>query len=63
MTDQEKALNQLLGQFKSIVMQLLNETADEFDAKIKDPEQREIYNAFTGRFGQKVLAIQVTPNN
>jgi hypothetical protein len=59
MDNQQEAVNQLLGQFKSRVLMLLNETADEFDARELTDAQREIYNDFTGQFGQKVLAIKM----
>lgn len=55
---QQETLDQIVGQIKNDILMMLNATADEFDAmELTDP-QREIYNKFTGVFGQKVLAIR-----
>jgi hypothetical protein len=56
----QQAVDSLLGQFKNQVMMMLNETADEFDARELTDEQKFIYNEFTAAFGQKVLSMRVT---
>jgi hypothetical protein len=52
-------VEQLVGQLKVLVMQMLNETADEFDEKDLTPEQRQTYNDFTGVFGNKILSLRL----
>lgn len=56
----DQALQRLLGQFKAAVIDMLNKTADEFDARELTDDQRRVYNDFTGSFGQKVLSLQIT---
>lgn len=59
MNPQELA-DQLMGEFKKQALQLLNETADEFDAMGMTDEQRQTYNDFTGKYGQKILQLKIT---
>jgi hypothetical protein len=59
-TDRDEVVNELLGQFKREILQMLNETADEFDKLGLSDEQRKTYNDFTGTFGQKVLSMRAT---
>jgi hypothetical protein len=54
----EEQLQRLFGQFKTQILMLLNETADEFDKLDLTDEQREMYNKFTETFGRKVLNLQ-----
>lgn len=55
----QQAVEELFGQFKYQIMMLLNETADEFDDKLKTEEARKVYNDFTGTFGNKVLGLKI----
>ena len=62
-SEQQKVVDQIVGQVKGQVMMLLNSTADLFDAKELTDEQRQVYNDFTAHFGQEVLKIRLEVKN
>jgi hypothetical protein len=55
----DKFNQEINGELKKIVLHLINETLDEIELQEPTDQQRQILNEFSGKFGQKILAMQI----
>lgn len=64
MDDQQAGVDTLMTHVKPIILQLLNETLDELEARELTDAQKSIVSDFSGIFGQKVLGLRmlITPD-